>query len=311
VVTRGERVSTAPEGPPVTQATATRTSATATAQPILSAAEIDVLVREHLPLVGHLVRELLGRIPGHVHRDDLTSAGMTALVLAARSYQPDRGTPFGRFAAARIRGALLDELRGLDWASRSVRTRARKLDTTTAELTTALGRTPTPAEIAGAMGISIEEINAVEDDVARAVVLSLHGFTTGTADDLVTDTTPGPEAVLIHRERLGYLTDAITALPDRLRAVIQGYYLDERPMAQIATELGVTESRISQLRAEALTLLRDGLNTHLDPDQAPTTGTGCAARRRHSYYATISANRTLNSRLSHTSTLGLPGTHVA
>jgi RNA polymerase sigma factor FliA len=294
----------------VTQATRTSPATTSTG-PALSAAQIDTVVREHLPLVGHLVRDLLGRVPGHVHRDDLTSAGMTALVLAARGYQPDRGTPFGRFAAARIRGALLDELRGMDWASRSVRTRARKLDTTTAELTSTLGRTPTPTEIAHTMGISIEEINAVSDDVARAVVLSLHGFTTGTADDLITDATPGPEAVLLHRERLGYLTDAITALPERLRTVIQDYYLDERPMAQIATELGVTESRISQLRAEALTLLRDGLNTHLDPDQAPTTGTGCAARRRATYYTTITTDTTTTTRLNHTTTRGMPISRVA
>src|SRR5919197_203834 len=113
-----------------------------------TARDLDDLVREHLPLVGHLVRELLYRIPSHVNRDDLVSAGMTALVTAARGFDPSRGTPFGRFAAARIRGALLDELRGLDWASRSVRVRARRLETAQQELTAALGRTPSNQELA-------------------------------------------------------------------------------------------------------------------------------------------------------------------
>ena len=85
-------------------------------------------VRAHMPLVGHLVREMLARVPSHVNRDDLLSAGYAALVAAARGFDADRGVPFARFAAARVRGALIDELRGLDWASRSVRQRARRTD---------------------------------------------------------------------------------------------------------------------------------------------------------------------------------------
>src|SRR5205823_2773768 len=162
---------------------------------------------------GHLVRELLYRIPSHVNRDDLVSAGMTALVTAARGFDADRGTPFGRFAASRIRGALLDELRGLNWASRSVRVRARKLEAAEQELTATLGRTPTSAELAEALGVSIEEIGAVEEDVQRAVVLSLQGFTAGAAEDMIPDGGAGPEELLLHRERLGYLTDAVEALP--------------------------------------------------------------------------------------------------
>ena len=88
---------------------------------VLAAAEIDELVRENLPLVGHLVREVLGRVPSHVSRDDLISAGMYALAVSASSYDPERGVPFPRFAAIRIRGAITDELRSMDWASRSAR----------------------------------------------------------------------------------------------------------------------------------------------------------------------------------------------
>lgn len=266
----------------------------------------DDTVKAHMPLVGHLVREMLARVPAHVSRDDLLSAGYAALVAAARGFDDDRGVPFARFAAARVRGALLDELRGLDWASRSVRQRARRTDSARQELTAELGRTPTVAEVADRLGCSVEDIEAADDDVQRAVVFSLQGFATAGAEDLVTEKTPGPEDMLISRERTGYLAHAIEALPDRLRAVIRGYFFEERPMAQIAVELGVTESRVSQLRSEALGLLRDGLNTHLDPALAITVKDGCVARRRAAYFESIADRGTLKSRLAVTNVDGLP-----
>jgi RNA polymerase sigma factor for flagellar operon FliA len=268
----------------------------------------DDVVRAHMPLVGHLVREMLARVPGHVNRDDLLSAGYAALVAAARGFDDARGVPFARFAAARVRGALLDELRGLDWASRSVRQRARRTDAARQQLTAELGRTPTLVEVAGRLGCSVEDIESADDDVQRAVVFSLQGFATAGADDMVTEPSPGPEEMLVRRERLGYLRHAIEVLPDRLRAVIIGYFFEERPMAQIAAELGVTESRVSQLRAEALGLLRDGLNTHLDPAlaaQAPAKE-GCVARRREAYYDQIATRGTVVTRLAVTGLDGLP-----
>jgi RNA polymerase sigma factor for flagellar operon FliA len=278
-----------------------------------AATALDDLVREHLPLVGHHVRDLLNRVPAHINRDDLVSAGMIALVTAAKSFDPSRAIPFGRFASARIRGALLDELRGLDWASRSVRARARRLDTVQQELTGALGRTPTAQELAGALGVSVDEVDSVEEDVQRAVVLSLQGFATGTAEDAVAERSAGPEDLLLHREQLGYLRDAIEALPDRLRLVVTGYFLQERPMAELAAELGVSESRISQLRAEALTLLRDGMNAQLEPTLvgASQRPEGCVARRRQAYYAEIAARGTLRSRLDASDSLGMPVARTA
>jgi RNA polymerase sigma factor for flagellar operon FliA len=265
-------------------------------------------VRAHMPLVGHLVREMLARVPTHINRDDLLSAGYTALVAAARSFDTERGVPFARFAAARIRGALLDELRGLDWASRSVRQRARRTDGARQELTAELGRTPTVAEVAERLGCRVEDIESGEDDVRRAVVFSLQGFATATADDMVTEPGAGPEELLLRRERLGYLRQAVEVLPDRLRGVITGYFFDERSMADIAAELGVTESRVSQLRAEALGLLRDGLNTHLEPALAADQPVreGCVARRRAAYYELIQERGTLRSRLAYTGPDGLP-----
>ena len=273
-----------------------------------TSAEREQLVRSHLPLVGHLVREMLGRLPAHVSREDLLSAGMAALAGAGKAFDPSRGIPFGSFATTRIRGALLDELRGLDWASRSVRARARKVETTQQQLTGQLGRTPTQQELAQTLGLALDELKTIDDDVQRAVVLSLQGFTAGSAEELVPERTAGPEDLILHRERIGYLHQAINALPERLRTVVTAYFFDERPMNDIAEQLGVTESRISQLRAEALVLLRDGLNNHLDPDlnTNPDRNTGCVARRREAYYAQIAAQGDLNARLAVTNPLGMP-----
>lgn len=279
---------------------------TAPATPVLTAREQEELIRTHMPLVGHLVRDMLSRIPNHIHRDDLTSAGLHALVTAARGWDPERGVPFHRFAGTRIRGGLLDELRSLDWATRSVRSKARNTETTRQNLATSLGRTPSPEELAQALGTTTTELSQTDTDVQRATVLSLQGFTTSSADDLVTERTPGPEEMLLRREQIGYLHHAIASLPERLQTVVNEYFLQERPMADIAKDLGVTESRVSQLRAEALSLLRDGLNTHLDPEMAPVVENpdSIVARRRASYYANIGNNTTLRSRLAMTNSQG-------
>jgi RNA polymerase sigma factor for flagellar operon FliA len=123
---------------------------------------------------------------------------------------------------------------------------------------------------------------------------------------MVTEPSPGPEEMLIRREQIGYLRHAIDALPDRLRVVVTGYFFEERPMAKIAAELGVTESRVSQLRAEALVLLRDGINTHLESPPAQAVKDGCVTRRRAAYYDSIATRGSLSSRLAVTGLDGLP-----
>jgi RNA polymerase sigma factor for flagellar operon FliA len=265
-----------------------------------------------MPMVGHLVRELLNRVPGHVHADDLSSAGFAALLGAARSFDVSRGIPFHRFAAVRIRGALLDELRGQDWASRSVRARARRTATARQELTAALGRTPSEAEVAEMLGIGVAELASVEDDVQKAALLSLQGFPTGAAEEMVPELSEGPEDLLLKRERLGYLHQAIQALPERLRMVVTQSFLQEQPLSDVAAELGVTESRISQLRTEALRLLREGLNSSLAPELltvaagGPRTRKGCLQRRRTEYFARVAEQGNLRTRLALTDSHGVP-----
>ena len=254
-------------------------------------AERDALVTSHVPVVAHIVRETMGRVPSHVSRDDLTSAGLAALVQASRSFDAARGVPFARYAATRVRGAILDELRGIDWASRSVRRRARDVDAARARLAGVLGRTPTQQEVADDAGMTPAEIARNEDDIVRAQVLSLQGAQDASLEHLLPGGGPTPEQLVEHRERLAYLVEAVAELPDRLRIVISDYFLEERPMAEIATELGVTESRVSQMRAEALVLLRDALNRELEPGQVTWHARphGAAARRREAYFAAVAA----------------------
>ncbi|MEE3125680.1 MAG: sigma factor, partial [Actinomycetota bacterium] len=131
----------------------------------------EALVVEHMTLVSHIVRETMTRVPAHVSRDDLQSAGLTALVKAARAYEPGRGVPFTRYAASRIRGAILDELRQVDWASRSVRRRGRDLEAARTALANTLGRAPENHEVAASLGLSVAEVESNDGDVARANVL--------------------------------------------------------------------------------------------------------------------------------------------
>jgi RNA polymerase sigma factor FliA len=259
------------------------------------------LVRSALPLVHYAVADLINRIPRHVGRDDLMSAGLFGLAQAARSWDAGRGVTFERYARVRIRGALLDELRGRDWASRSVRSKARSLQSTTDGLTADLGRRPTATEVGERMGVSADEVIRLNDDIHRATVLHydsvfLEADETGA---LATDD-EGPTETMLKRETWGYLRDAVVALPERLRYVVVGYFFEERPMQELADELGVTESRISQMRAEALVLLKEGMNSQLDPEALPepARANGRVAKRKAAYYAAVAQGSDYRTRIA-------------
>ncbi|MGN6609628.1 MAG: sigma-70 family RNA polymerase sigma factor [Jatrophihabitans sp.] len=270
------------------------------------ARRVDELVRTQLPLVGHIVREFLTRLPAHVHRDDLTSAGMMALAMSARHFDPSRGVPFARFAAIRIRGAITDELRSMDWASRAVRSKARDLETARAELTATLGRAPRREELAQVLGVSVQDLDNVDHDVHRAATLSLQGLSPDQGAELLPSGDEGPESLLLKREQVGYLKDAIAELPERLRTVVEQYFFAQRKMSDIAAELGVTESRVSQMRSQALTMLRKGLQGQ--DDAATARGEAGGSGRREAadaaYCAAIAARSTMSGRLSATNVYG-------
>jgi RNA polymerase sigma factor FliA len=259
----------------------------------------DTLVRENLALVDYAVAEVANRIPRHVNRDDLVSAAMVGLAQAARSFDPDRGIRFDRYASTRIKGALLDELRRCDWATRSVRAKARKVNAATESLTGRLGRTPTPSEVAAELGCDVADIDNVAADVHRGLVLNYDSMVSqGDGEDMLPTDNHTPDAVLLDRERQTYLVDAVASLPDRLRTVVIGYFFEERPMQDLADELGVSESRISQMRAEALVLLRDGLNSQLDPELVADEREGAVrvAKRKAAYYEAIAQRHSARGR---------------
>jgi RNA polymerase sigma factor for flagellar operon FliA len=259
----------------------------------------DDLVRAGLPLVQYAVSDLAGRLPRHVHRDDLVSAGMLGLAQAAKSWDPTRGVTFERYARTRIQGALLDELRGRDWATRSVRANARRLQAATDEITARTGVAPQPAELGRAMGITTSEVDKLNEDIHRATVLHYDALFTDVDESPIT-TSDGDETLdtLLHRELVGYLRDAVVTLPERLRKVVVEYFFEERQMQDIADDLGVTESRVSQMRAEAIVLLRAGIDSALEPQAPAAPPTGRAAKRTAAYLAEVAAASDYKLRLS-------------
>lgn len=252
------------------------------------------LVTQNLPLIGYHVSELLMRVPSHVSRDELASAGALALVQAARAYDATTGVPFNRYAAIRIKGAMVDELRSMDWVTRGARKRARRLTTVADDLTADLGRAPTRDELAAALGVEVSEVDSAREH-AETRVLSLEGYD-GALAEVLPAREAGPEESVIVDERLRYLRAAVETLPERLRVVVEQVFFHDRSVTDVAKDLGVTQSRVSQLRAEAMVLLRDGLNTHLDPAMVPaaTQPSGVAQRRRETYFSAIAERATRN-----------------
>lgn len=228
---------------------------------------VESLVLGHLPLARHLVAAVAGRLPRHVNLDELTSAALYGLTQAARSFEPERGVPFAPHATLRIRGAILDELRGMDWASRSVRRQAREIDDASDRLAGELRRAATPAEVAEELGLRPEDVAAVRAGVQRAQLVHYEGLgTSEPGEHVLPADLRSPDQVVLDRERNAELREAIEALPDRLRLVVQAYYFDERPMQELAEELGVTTSRISQMRNQAVVAIGRTLRHGVDDE---------------------------------------------
>ncbi len=218
--------------------------------------ERDRLIVENLPLVGYLVTEVWSRAT-HLSRDDLASAASLGLVMAADAFDPERGVPFGAYARRRITGAIADEMRAADWATRSMRGRIKETLAVQETLTAALGRTPEVAELANALG--------VDTQVAREALADAATVTTA-LDEHVTETVAaqiaGPEDSLVAGEKLAFVRAAVEALPERMRFIVEQVFFEDRTVTEIAAELGITHSAVSQLRSEAMRLLKDGLQTH-------------------------------------------------
>ena len=260
----------------------------------MASTEVTRRIEDNLPLVKHVVFQVAVHFPRHVDREELARAGALGLVEAARRYDESRGVPFERFAAQRIRGAILDAVRAADWAPRSVRLLARRLESAEQRLATELGRVPSLSEMAQEMKVSVDELCRLQDRLFRSVVLALEHETTDDSDeeltlvDVLTDHgAVEPSEELENRELHAYLRDAVKLLPERQRLVIAGYFLEGKTSIELANFLGVTESRISQLRSEALRNLRLGIEAQYGVEAADELDEPASARtaKRQAQYA--------------------------
>jgi RNA polymerase sigma factor for flagellar operon FliA len=281
-----------------TVATATAATASTTTGPRV---DVDRLVQDSLPLVRSVVASMAAHYPRHCDRDELVAAGTFGLVEAARRFDPSKGVPFDRWAVLRIRGAVVDAVRALDFAPRALRSSARDLTAVRDTLESELGRTPTSDEVADRMGLPLAELVQLEGRLHRSTVLSLDAPTRDAEGDttlaaIVLDPGADPLEQLERRERDSYVTDALQTLPDRLREVLVGYFLEGRTSGELAEQLGVTESRVSQMRTEALRLVREGLAAQYG--EATTAQTGRAAAKQAAYNASLSARSSYTSRLA-------------
>jgi RNA polymerase sigma factor for flagellar operon FliA len=261
--------------------------------PVRTQRDVDALVTEHLPLAQFAVNAVASRIslPSHVSREDLLSCAHVALVEVAGRFDPTAGASFATYALARLQGAVLDELRSGDWASRSVRAAARRTDAASDALAMALGRPPTKEELAASLGVARSDLDALQVDVHRAVMVSIDADNGGEGTSLdLPDTGESPERTLVRRERARYLEDAIRALPDRLDEVIERNFFGDESLTKIAEDLGVTLSRVSQMRARALTLLHAAMSEVWEGKPVEADG-GVRARNQQRQYVDRVAGR--------------------
>ena len=267
-------------------------------------AELNARIETNLPLVKHVVFQVAVHFPRHVDREELARAGALGLVEAARRYDDSRGVPFERFAAQRIRGAILDSVRAADWAPRSVRLLARRLESTEQQLATQLGRVPNFDEMADSLGVTRQELTKLQDRLFRSVVLALDHETSDDTDedltlvDILKDRSAvEPSEELETRELHAYLRDAVKLLPERQRFVIIGYFLEGKTSQELARFLDVTESRISQLRSEALRNLKLGIEAQYG-DEDDDSPVGRVARRQAAFADSVASASKWRHRLS-------------
>ena len=224
----------------------------------------DRLILTYAPLVKYVAGRLGSGLPAHVDEGDLVSYGLLGLIGAIERYDPARDIKFETYAISRIKGAIIDELRALDWVPRSVRSRAREIERAIAELESKLGTAPTDEQIAAKIGISVEELEDSLTDISRSSIAALDELwsVSGEGDqvsllDTIEDTTGiRPQEALDENEMREALADAIARLPEREKLVVTLYYYEELTLREIGEVLGVTESRVSQLHTKAILRLK-------------------------------------------------------
>ena len=227
----------------------------------------DRLIVAYAPLVKYVAGRLGAGLPAHVDDADLVSYGLLGLISAIERYDPDRDTKFETYAVVRIRGAIIDELRALDWVPRSVRARSREIEHAITELERKLGRAPDDTEIATQVGISESELDESLSEISRSSIAALdelwaqggEGDQVSLLETLEDPSGPRPVDSLTEAETRAAVASAIARLPEREKIVVTLYYYEELTLREIGEVLGVTESRVSQLHTKAILRLKSRL----------------------------------------------------
>jgi RNA polymerase sigma factor for flagellar operon FliA len=226
------------------------------------------LVVAYSPMVKFVAGRLGAGLPSHVDDADLISYGLMGLIGAIERFEPERGIKFETFAMTRIRGAIIDELRSLDWVPRSVRSRAREIETAQAKLEHELQRAPTEAELAQKLGLTEDELQTSLLEIANSSVYALDelwtvsdssGDSVSLLDTISDPRADDPQESLASSEVKDRLTEGISGLPEREQLVIALYYYENLTLREIGEVLGVTESRVSQLHTKAVMRLKSAL----------------------------------------------------
>jgi RNA polymerase sigma factor FliA len=222
----------------------------------------NAMLKQYRPLVRRLAHQMIAKLPANVELDDLIQVGMIGLNDALGRFDAGQGVQFETFATQRIRGAMLDELRGSDWMSRGNRRQQREIEVAVHKLEQKLGRAPAESEIAVEMGLSLVEYQELLGKVRGTQLVYLEDMSGDDGDDdyldrhMATDSESSPMGMLQDRRMREALVEAIKNLPEREQYVMSMYYEHDMNLKEIAAVLGVTESRVCQLHSQSIARLR-------------------------------------------------------
>ncbi len=237
--------------------------------------EADKLIIEYAPLIKFIAQRIAVRLPPHIELDDLVSAGVMGLIDAIGKFDPSKDTQFKTYAEIRIRGAILDELRALDWVPRSVRQRATEISQAYAAVEQRVGRAATDDEVAQELGMTVEEFHKQLGNAKSAPLLSIEdlggmgkdGEKRDIMEVLAGSPDTDPQMMARVSEVREIIARAIDQLPEKERLLVSLYYYEELTMKEIGEVLGITESRVSQLHTRAVMRLRGKLLRYIQSDE--------------------------------------------
>ena len=239
----------------------------------VSAALKEQIVLEHTPLIRYIVNRIAVRLPSHIDLDDLHNTGVIGLMDAIEKYDPEKNCKFKTYAEFRIKGAILDQLRSLDWVPRSVRQKGRRLERAYGEVEQRLGRSASEDEVADSLGLQLDKLQELINQVRGISLVNLEeirgggseGDRNGSYADIIEDVNAeNPYSTLKLQEMRSIVADTIATLPEKERLVISLYYYEDLNMKEIGNILGITESRVCQIHTKSVLRLRSKLKNTLE-----------------------------------------------